>query len=345
MKHIMENTTVWSAPKARAWYDAQPWPCGFNYIPAYAISYTEMWMEYAFDADAIDAELRLARNIGFNCARVVLPFIVWENEPAAFKARLDTFLKVSAKNGIKVMFSLFDDCGFGDQVNPVFGKQPPVIPGWYANGWTPSPGHNIVRDNTQWPRLEPYVKDVVGSFKNDTRVWVWDVYNEPTNGVSIGDFSQKLGDITLPLLEKVFAWARSAAPVQPLTVGVWDDNAKLNEIAFENSDIITFHCYSSPEELQRQITELKKHDRPMICTEWMSRGYGSKVAGCLPVFKREKVGAMHWGLVNGKTQTHLGWRHLPGQPVSDIWQHDLYRGDHTPYDKEEIRIFTDTILS
>ena len=329
----------WSSEKACAWFDAQPWPCGFNYIPANSISYVEMFMEYGFDPEFIGKEMRLARDTGFNCARFCMPFIVWENEPDAFKARFDTFLSICDECGIKIMPALFDDCGFGDQVNPVFGKQPDVIPGWYANGWTPSPGHDIVRDATQWSRLEPYVKDIVGTYKNDPRVWVWDLYNEPTNGVNIGAFFNKLGDASLPLVEKVFAWAREVNPSQPLTVGVWGDDVKLNSLVFANSDIITFHNYSPPAHLSANIAALKAHGRPVICTEWLNRGNGSTVAGCLPVLKRENVGAIHWGLVNGKTQTHLGWSHLPGQPVNEQWQHDLFRPDHTPYDAEEIRLF------
>lgn len=61
--------------------------------------------------------------------------------------------------------------------------------------------------------------------------------------------------------------------------------------------------------------------------------------GCLPVFKRESVGAMHWGLVNGKTQTHLNWGHLPGQPEPEFWQHDLFRSDHSAYNSSELAIF------
>ena len=50
----------WPAERAWRWYDSQPWPCGFNYVPANAISYTEMWMDYSFDPDLIDRELKLA---------------------------------------------------------------------------------------------------------------------------------------------------------------------------------------------------------------------------------------------------------------------------------------------
>ena len=28
--------------------------------------------------------------------------------------------------------------------------------------------------------------------------------------------------------------------------------------------------------------------------------------------------------------------HRPGDPVPKVWQHDLYHGDFTPYDKNEI---------
>ena len=52
----------WSAEKANQWYAAQPWPCGFNYVPAHAISYTEMWMPYNFDAAKMDKELALAED-------------------------------------------------------------------------------------------------------------------------------------------------------------------------------------------------------------------------------------------------------------------------------------------
>lgn len=333
----------WPPEKAWDWYNRQPWPCGFNYIPADAISYTEMWMDYCFNPDKIDKELRLAQDVGFNCTRVVLPFIVWEHEPEAFKERLAKFLELCHNRSIRVMFALFDDCGFGPLVDPVYGRQPEVIPGWYGNGWTPSPGYALVRDRQAWPRLEKYVKDLIERFKDDARLWVWDLYNEPTNGVAIGQMWIMLGDVSIPLVEKVFRWAREINPSQPLTLGKWNENPGLNEIAYHWSDIITFHNYSDPEALEKEIAVLKLHGRSLICTEWMNRGTGSTVAGCLPIFQREAIGCMHWGLVNGKTQTHLNWGHLPGESEPEVWQHDLYRQDHTAYDPAESSAFREAI--
>jgi hypothetical protein len=100
------NATRWSKQKANQWYAAQAWPCGFNYVPANTISYTEIWMPYCFDAKLIDKELALAQKTGFNCLRVVLPFVVWEHDPGAFKKRLDVFLGICDRHGIKVMVIL-----------------------------------------------------------------------------------------------------------------------------------------------------------------------------------------------------------------------------------------------
>ena len=51
------TTEPWSKEKAWQWYHYQPWPCGFNYVPANAISYTEMWQDYAFEPERIDREI------------------------------------------------------------------------------------------------------------------------------------------------------------------------------------------------------------------------------------------------------------------------------------------------
>jgi len=77
----------------------------------------------------------------------------------------------------------------------------------------------------------------------------------------------------------------------------------------------------------------------MICSEWLNRPSHSEVETHLPVFIKEGVGAIHWGLVNGKTQTDLPWGHKPGKPYTGPWQHDLFRPDLTPYDHEEIQWF------
>jgi hypothetical protein len=325
------STNRWSPERAAKWYSGQPWPCGFNYVPSNSISYTEMWMDYAFDPGLIDRELALAQDVGFNCLRVVLSYVVWEAQPADFKQRFATFLSLAAKHGLKVIPCFFDDCVFGPVSDPEFGQQPGVVFGWYANGWTPSPGHKRVRDPKARSGLERYVKDILTAHRNDTGILCWDLYNEPSNS--------GLGKASLPLLKDVFRWAREVAPAQPITSGIWGGSPQVTSFLESHSDIITFHNYRPAGELRQEISDLRRLGRPLICTEWLNRPMNSTVATCLPVFAEHRVGALHWGLVNGKTQTHLPWGHRPGDPEPKVWQHDLYRSNLTPYDAREIELF------
>jgi hypothetical protein len=178
----------------------------------------------------------------------------------------------------------------------------------------------------------------VGAFAADERVLLWDLYNEPGNGGN--------GEKSLPLVRAVFDWARAAHPSQPLTAGVWFENKPLNDFQLAASDVITFHHYWEPDKLEREIVKLKKHGRPVICTEWMARTCGSLVSTNLPVFARQGVGCLNWGLVAGKTNTIYAWKEVV-DPASlldpyaepDLWFHDLFRPDGTPYDETEVELF------
>ncbi len=320
----------WSTDRAWNWYNSNPWICGFNYIPANAINYTAMWEKSGFSPDVIDKELALAAATGFNAVRVVLQFIVWEDDPMYFKDVFAKFLSICKKHGLEVMPALFDDCAFGINIDPSLGKQPEPLAGWYAWAWSPSPGRTMAADSTTWFRLEKYVKDIIGTFKKNSVIMAWDLYNEPRN-------------TSLPLVRKVFKWAREINPTQPLTVCIFG-NRELQDAIVENSDIITFHNYSPREPVEKTIQDLKKHQRPIICTEWLNRPRGSIVEEILPLFFEENIGCFHWGLVNGKTQTDLPWGHRPGDmPYRGIWQHDLYTSDFKMYSSYEIQLFKNYI--
>ena len=325
-------TPRWTAKQAQDWYAKQPWLCGFNYIPANAINYTAMWDKTSFSPDLIQQELALAAQTGFNCVRVVLQHAVYADDPAYFKKTFGQFLAICQRNNIRVMPIFFDDCVFGTVMNPRIGKQPEPLAGWYAWAWSPSPGHTMVADPAYHAQLETYVTDLMTTFRDDPRIVVWDLYNEPTNG--------GLGKVSLPLLGKVFGWARRVNPSQPITVGHWvQNNPALNALTAANSDVVTFHSYDDLPKLMAYVTELGQAQRPLICTEWLNRSRNSVPETILPYFRKQNIGSMHWGLVNGKTQTNLPWGHRPGDPEPTVWQHDLYRPDRTPYRPAELDLF------
>ena len=81
----------WTKAQAQAWGEANPWFCGFNYIPANAINYTAMWDKTSFSPEVMERELALAEETGLNCARVVLQYAVYAENPKHFIKAFDKF--------------------------------------------------------------------------------------------------------------------------------------------------------------------------------------------------------------------------------------------------------------
>ena len=307
----------WSIEKVNNWYKNQKWITGANFNPSTAINQLEMWQADTFDPETIDRELGYAEGIGFNTMRVYLHSLAYKADPEGFKNRMETYLQIADKHGIKTMFVIFDDV-WGK--TPKIGKQPDPKPGIHNSGWVQDPGDPNSKDVSKFPELEVYVKDIINTFKNDERVLMWDLYNEPGNS---GKFST-----SVPLLENVFSWAREVNPSQPLTVGIWKWVKKfqeVNEIQALNSDVITYHHYGEPEDHLKIINLLKTHGRPMICTEYMARTRNSRFSNILPLLKDENVGAINWGLVAGKSNTIYQWNTPIANGEEPIeWFHDIF---------------------
>lgn len=321
--------TVWTVEKAQAWYRQHPWITGANFVPSTAINQLEMWNASTFDSATIDRELGWAEDIGFNAMRVFLHSLAWKEDAAGFKNRVDAYLRISQRHGIKTIFVFFDDCW--NKV-PVAGRQPAPKPGVHNSGWVQDPGDPFSKDTTLFPFLERYVKDVMNRYKSDERVLFWDLYNEPGNSGK--------RDSSLPLLKKVFQWAREVNPQQPITVGLWAwDFEALNAYQLQNSDIITYHNYEEPQWHQRVIELLKPNGRPMVCTEYMARTRNSRFHNILPLLQKQGVGAINWGFVAGKSNTIYAWdTPIPdgSQPVE--WFHDIFFADGRPYREDEVNL-------
>ena len=341
-----EPSGRWSVEKAAAWHREQPWLVGCNYIPSSAINQIEMWQEATFDVQTIDRDLGWAESRGFNSVRVFLHHLVWEQDREGFLQRMDRFLDLAEKHGIGVMFVPLD--GVWDPY-PSLGKQREPRPHVHNSGWVQCPGAEILKDPARHDELEGYIKGVLTRFKNDKRVQVWDLFNEPenTNKSCYGDKElPNKAEMSLLLLKKVFAWARQVNPSQPLTCGVWmgtwADPGKLTpmeRLQLEQSDVISFHSYSKIDKVKECVQNLLRYQRPILCTEYMARTNGSTFRPHLEYFKEHRVGAYNWGFVAGKTQTIYPWeswtRTYTAEPP--LWFHDIFRSDGRPYLPEEVR--------
>jgi hypothetical protein len=325
--------TVWSTDKANEWHKGKKWILGFNYLPASAVNSTEMWQSESFDAGAMERELALASRYGYNSCRVFLQYLVWREEGELFLRNFERFLDIAGKNGITVLPIFFDDCAFSGK-EPFMGKQDDPKPGIHNSGWTPSPGPAIADDPVCEESLKSYVQTLVNAHKDDERIIAWDLYNEPGNSGR--------EDKTLPLLRKTFAWARECNPSQPLTSGIylWKD---FDLACVELSDIISFHDYGNVENTKKRIQSVKQYGRPLLCTEWLHRPNGNNIETHMPLYKAEGIGTYHWGLVNGKTQTHLNWDKSKNiNERTAVWQHDIFTRDLKPYSEKEVAFIKET---
>jgi hypothetical protein len=220
-----------------------------------------------------------------------------------------------------------------------------------------SPGAKALADPGEYPRLKAYVQGVVGAFANDDRILGWDVWNEPGSDQTDNypktelNSKEKIARVA-SLLPQVFQWAREVHPTQPLTSGVWDidpskdnpDIGELQRIQLRESDLITFHNYSWPENFKSEVIWLRKYNRPIICTEFMARSVGSTFDTILPIAKQERVGAINWGFVAGNTQTYFpweSWEHPYVKNPPPVWFHEVLHPDGTPYRQAEVDLIKD----
>lgn len=335
---IDKKGKCWTAEKAWAWYDRHPLIIGVNYVPRYAVNTTEMWQDESFDPAVIDQELGWAHANGYNAIRVFLQYLVYESEKEFFLGHFEELLRIAAAHGISVVPVLFDDCAFSN-LQPYLGKQNPPRLLVHNSGWTPSPGTAYSENLEKYPMLERYVMAVIGAHRTDDRILMWDLYNECGNNGR--------GAKSLYLLECAFEWARAAECIQPLTAGYWamengsaPPDARFNDMAaLERSDIITYHQYSDGENFERLVGALRELGYPIVCTEWMARMFfDSYIEMILPLFEKNRIGSFHWGLVNGKTQTHIPWNWDVTKGEPSIWFHDVLHADGTPYRAEEMAL-------
>ena len=290
----------WTPEQAKVWHAKQPWLAGCNFSPSTAINQLEMWQGDTWDPTTIDRELGWAQDLGFTSVRVFLHDLVWKHDRQGLLQRMEKFLQMADRHKIGVMFVLFD--GVWDPF-PKYGKQREPRPHVHNSGWVQSPGADMLKDPAARRELKAYVQGVIGHFRDDPRVQVWDVFNEPDNPVpQYQDVELKnKADLALALLKDTFQWGLEVNPLQPLTSGVWignwGDETKLSAMErcqLEGSDVITFHNYGPLEEARKCVENLRRYQRPILCTEYMARPQGSRFEPILGYFKTSV-----WGLTTG----------------------------------------------
>lgn len=341
----------WSKEKAWAWYNSRPWIRGCNYTPSRCVSRLDVWQSYGFEETLVCAEreLKLAAETGFNTIRLILEFINWDQEHDGFMERFDRFLDVAWKYGISAMICFGNDCkppkdenwkplclgpqnnhlGTHGGVSLVQGDPSKII------------GYDPIDEPENAPRYYEWVREIIETHKQDPRICIWDLYNEPGNS--------NRAKLTMKHMVKFFEIAREIDPIQPITSGAFEIHGEeplrdVEQWALDHSDIISFHNYESYEDMILNIKRLKRYGRPIINTEWMARPRHNTIQEILPLFYLENIGSYSYGLVAGRRQHYEPWDNMWKEWENGIrrdydfrlWFHDLYRPSLRPYDPNEI---------
>jgi len=335
----------WTREEAWEWYNSQPYINGCNFIPANVGRgdyYDPSVHEEA--KKKIEVEVKLAADLGINSFRGIQlpPMQMWKDDRDLAMQYLDEYLDMLDRYGINVMPVLGSDClpskpdENGNRISCFDGK--PVV------GWMPEDDMNM------WEQREAYVWDLATRYRDDRRIYMWNVWNEA------GNSNRNREMLSLPFINRLFYLLRKAEVTQPLTAdcyglynqieGRYNFEVGLDPIeraVCNLSDIITFHYYGDLLHTKKYFKFLQEEfGRPMLNTEWGHRPWGSFIPSHLPLFKKYNIGSYFFGfVVNQETdgfRLDKVWPFIADDDRIDtsLWMHGIYRSDYTPYDQDDI---------
>jgi hypothetical protein len=270
--------------------------CGAYYVPSYARNDVQLWMD--FDPVVIDRELGYAAKLNLNCVRVFLQQAVYEADPKNFLSQFEQFLVLCDKHHIQMMPVLFDSC-FGDF---------PDLKEYRDKDWMACPGQNRLGPE-QWPLMEQYVRDVVGGHKQDRRIVMWDVMNEPTCTRFYEQPTEK--ERIHQFLWHFLDFVKGLQSSQPTTVGLMSSGEI--PLVIDKVDVVGFHNYtpSLREDIRQARAMADRAGKSVVINEVVHRPE-QPFDLAMPVLREERIGWVFWELMLGKTQFSRGDNPIQG---------------------------------
>ncbi|MDD4849162.1 MAG: hypothetical protein PHO10_00520 [Gemmiger sp.] len=245
-------------------YGELAWVRGFNYQPGYGSTSYENWRY--FDSDAIARELANGKRCfpRINTIRLWLSFGAWQRDPAGFAAHFEALLAICAGQGLRAV-----PCLFNRWHNAFCDND-----GLYLDDFAPgAPAH-------PWRN---YLEAVLTAHRQDSRVLLWDLCNEPFACHQTLRALGSLADAEQNFLRQLASAARGVAPCQPLGISLsGQDIAATLPLTAELCDVLLIHPYwmhgadpaQAPAEKQQFLQQLdaqvafaRRADFPLLVTE------------------------------------------------------------------------------
>jgi hypothetical protein len=256
--------------------------------------------------------------------------VVYDAEKELLLKRIEQFLVICQRHGIRPGFTFFDDCHrhAGITLEP----QAP-IKGYHNGRWAAL--QDTERKDENLPKFKAYVQDIVRAHRDDKRVLWWEVYNEPN----------MQNPFTAKIREAAYGWAKACNPSQPV-LACWDDNP--------STDIVNAHNYTADFagwDRQADMNPKKGTVFTEAGARWMaprpSNGEPCEVIHWLN--KRKAAGKtvpgvyLCWELMAGNSNCRWYWGTKSGAPEPTIPWCGLMWPDATPVslaEAETIRRYT-----
>lgn len=253
---------------------------GFNYFPSYAFCNYDIWR--LFDAEVFDREIGLGKKYfpKMNTIRLWLSYDAFRYEEDKQAENFETALKICDKYGCKVIVCLFNHWHDGDQDHGGI-YHPQMIPGsiWSASEHL----------------FDSYIEKMVKPHKDDERILIWDVCNEPYSYGNNQTYIDFIEPYETAWLKKICDMCHAAGVIQPVGIsnfelGTYEERMERHEKLADFVDVFLIHPYYyqsdydvtgatalNPDgfaELLNEYKQLsKKYNKPILTTEtcWGSR--------------------------------------------------------------------------
>ena len=220
---------------------------GFNYSGSWGTSGLDLWQHHEHGTMAVEIARGKRYFPKWNVCRWWLSEGSFQRSPERFLANFDAGLSILAQHEILVIPLLFNrwrdpTCDFGGVPLEY------IVPG--LSNAAGSIDDLFTCAGADWPR-EPalierlhrsYLEAVVGAYKDDTRVLIWDLCNEPLMGPYVEDASNPMRVGEIRWLTWCYETCKRVGATQPLTIGNYPGRTVL-ELTEPISDILSFHPY------------------------------------------------------------------------------------------------------
>lgn len=254
---------------------------GFNYFLKPDYSFTESWI--TFNAESTELELRRAKGYfpKINTIRIQLAWDVYNVDPERFGQTFESCLCIADRLGLKIIPTLFSRC-------PAMGN---IFTDHFMEGWN---WITVRSGGSRKDMFTPYLKSIVGAHRDDERINIWDICNEPFPYTPGSYGMDRVPEDMKHIEQGEYDWMKEMYdvcrneinPTAPLGISVLQDFGRYGLEKVEDiSDILLIHPYyvhdqDNEEEKAAFIAMLDDYaaiarevNKPLVATEtcWPSQ--------------------------------------------------------------------------